>query len=204
MFSRLCLLGVGAIPVLTWLPVLCCAMIWILLYRGYRYGFHCSVSPAIILGGRNTVLLLNKRNNIRLFSLFTRRHVISVSTLHGRALCIATHTHTHVRPLPLVFVNIKPQKDYLNMNSACLCVNEWRRRTVMFTTRTEARLRLAVILTSAASLNEDMNTWTTHPKLLWESLHEHLTVSLSKTILISYTHRNVKVFTATRQNKSSV
>ncbi len=25
---------------------------------------------------------------------------------------------------------------------------------------------------------------------------------LSKTILISYTHRNVKVFTATRQNKS--
>ncbi len=25
---------------------------------------------------------------------------------------------------------------------------------------------------------------------------------LSKTILISYTHRNIKVFTATRQNKS--
>ncbi len=31
--------GVGAIPVWTWLPVLCCAMIWILLYRGYRYIF---------------------------------------------------------------------------------------------------------------------------------------------------------------------
>ncbi len=33
------LVGVGAIPVWTWLPVLCCAMIWILLYRGYRYIF---------------------------------------------------------------------------------------------------------------------------------------------------------------------
>jgi len=32
-------LGVSAIPVLTWPPVLCCAMIWILLYRGYRYIF---------------------------------------------------------------------------------------------------------------------------------------------------------------------
>ncbi len=32
-------IGVGAIPVWTWLPVLCCAMIWILLYRGYRYIF---------------------------------------------------------------------------------------------------------------------------------------------------------------------
>ncbi len=32
-------LGVGAIPVLTWLPVLRCAIIWILLYRGYRYIF---------------------------------------------------------------------------------------------------------------------------------------------------------------------
>ncbi len=38
-----------------------------------------------------------------LFILFTRRHVISVST------------HT------LVFVNIKLQNDYLNMTSACLC-----------------------------------------------------------------------------------
>ncbi len=68
------------------------------------------------------------------------------------------HTHTHVRPLPLVFVNIKRQKDYLNMNSECLRVNEWQRRAVMFTTRTEARVTLAVILTSAASLNEDINT----------------------------------------------
>ncbi len=30
-------LGVGTIPLWTWLPVLCCAIIWILLYRGYRY-----------------------------------------------------------------------------------------------------------------------------------------------------------------------
>ncbi len=69
-----------------------------------------------------------------------------------------THAHTQVSPLPLVFVNIKPQNDYLNMTSACLCVNVWRRRAVLFTTRTGARARLAVILTSAASLNEDVNT----------------------------------------------
>ncbi len=72
-------------------------------------------------------------------------HVISVSnvTLHSRALyahsgvpprCARTHTHIHIQtyahtqasPLPLVFVNIKPQNDYLNMTSACLCVNVWR------------------------------------------------------------------------------
>ncbi len=107
-----------------------------------------------------------------LFILFTRRHVISVSTLHGRALCIAhsgvpprfahTHTqtyaHTQVSTLPLVFVNIKPQNDYLNMTSACLCVNVWRRHTGLFTTHTEARVTLPVILASAVSLNEDINT----------------------------------------------
>ncbi len=32
------------------------------------------------------------------------------------------------------------------------------------------------------SLNEDINTWTTSPELLWESLH------LSKIIIISYIH----------------
>ncbi len=73
-----------------------------------------------------------------------------------------THTqmyaHTQVGPLPLVFVNIKPQNDYLNMTSACLCVNVWRRRAVLFATHTEAHVRLAVIFTSAASLNEDVNT----------------------------------------------
>ncbi len=36
---------------------------------------------------------------------------------HARA---HTHTHTHVSTLPIVFVNIKPQNDYLNMTSACL------------------------------------------------------------------------------------
>ncbi len=36
----------------------------------------------------------------------------------------------------LMSVNINPQKDHLNMNLACcvcLCVNEWRRRMVLFT-----------------------------------------------------------------------
>ncbi len=30
-----------------------------------------------------------------------------------------TYAHTQVSTLPLVFVNIKPQNDYLNMTSAC-------------------------------------------------------------------------------------
>ncbi len=52
---------------------------------------------------------------------------------------------------------------------------------------------------SAISLNEDVNTLTTPPEVLWESLHEHFTIWL-----ITYTHRTVKVFTATRQSKSLV
>ncbi len=52
-------------------------------------------------------------------------------------------------------------------------------------------------------LNEDINTWTMSPKL-----ESHFTsilpFDLSKTRIISYTHRTLKVFTATRQNKSSV
>ncbi len=27
-------------------------------------------------------------------------------------------------------------------------------------------------------LNEDINTWTTSPELIWESLHEHFTILL--------------------------
>ncbi len=109
---------------------------------------------------------------------------------HARA---HTHTHTHARtqtymhtqvsPLPLVFVNIKPQKDYLNMTSACLCVNVWRRRAVLFATHTDALARLAVILTSAASLNEDVNT--EHIQNCSESHFLSICLfHLSKTILI--------------------
>ncbi len=39
------------------------------------------------------------------------------------------------------------------------------------------RVMLAVFSASAVSLNEDINTWTTSPELLAESLDEHLTVS---------------------------
>ncbi len=46
---------------------------------------------------------------------------------------------------------------------------------------------------------ENINTWTTSPELFWVTSWEF---HLSKTILISYTHRKVKVSTATRQNKS--
>ncbi len=148
-------------------------------------------------------MILANGCNITKSEKFKGVWILSVPTVYifcgVRPRC--ARAHTHVCPLPLVFVNIKRQKDYLNMNSECLCVNKWRRRTVMFTTRTEARVKLAVILTSAASLNEDINTWTPHPKL-----SHFMTIwpfHLSKTILISYAHRT-KVFTATRQNKSLV
>ncbi len=59
----------------------------------------------------------------------------------------------------------------------CISVNEWRRRAVSFTahTHTEAHVTLAVTSASAVSLNEDINTWTTSPELLAESLHAHST-----------------------------
>ncbi len=43
-----------------------------------------------------------------------------------------------MRCVLVVSVNIKQQRDYLNMDptqSACLCVNEWCRRAGSFTTR---------------------------------------------------------------------
>ncbi len=44
----------------------------------------------------------------------------------------------------LVSVNIKPQKEYLNMNSACsacLCICEWHRRMVLLHTHTHTEVR---------------------------------------------------------------
>ncbi len=69
-------------------------------------------------------------------------------------------------------VNIKLQKYHLNMNpafSARLCVNEWHRRTVSFTTHTEVRVTLAVFPASAASIYEHMNIISTIYKLQSES-----------------------------------
>ncbi len=57
---------------------------------------------------------------------------------------------------------------------------------------------------SICCLSKWGHVWTTSPELLWESLHEHLPFDLSKIIVISYTHRTVKVFAATPQNKSLV
>ncbi len=56
----------------------------------------------------------------------------------------------------------------------CIFVNEWHRRAVSFTAHidTEARAARGVF-----SINEDINTQTTSPELLGESIHEHLTVS---------------------------
>ncbi len=63
----------------------------------------------------------------------------------------------------------------------CISVNEWHRRAVSFTahTHTEAYVTLAVTSASAVSLNEDINTWTTSPELLRESLQEHTYVIIN-------------------------
>jgi len=69
--------------------------------------------------------------------------------------------------------------------------------------QTEARMTPAVISASAVSLNEDI-----HEQHLQDCSESHfmsiLPFDLSKYSITSYTHRTVKVFTATRQNKSSV
>ncbi len=48
-----------------------------------------------------------------------------------------------------------------------LCMNVWQRRKFSFSTHTLKRVW---------RLNEDINTQTTSPELLWESLHERFTV----------------------------
>ncbi len=60
---------------------------------------------------------------------------------------------------------------------------EWMEQMrVLFTSVTyTARVMLV------CRLNEDVNIWTISPELFWESLHQHL----SKTSLISYTHRTI-------------
>ncbi len=75
----------------------------------------------------------------------------------------------------------------------CISVNEWHRRAVSFTAHihTEARVTLAVTSASAVSLNEDINTWTTSPELLGQSLDRFIWVKRSSYhIYIGY--RNLK------------
>ncbi len=70
-------------------------------------------------------------------------------------------------------------------------------------THNEARVTLAVTSASAVSLNEDI-----HEQHLQNCSESHFTsillFDLSKTNVISYTPRTVKVFKETRQNKSLV
>ncbi len=82
---------------------------------------------------------------------------------------------------------------------------EWMKETrgFIYHTRIVKRVTLAVTSSSAVSLNEDI-----HEQHLQSCPESHFTSILSfnfdKTSVISYTHRTVKVFTETRQNKSSV
>ncbi len=82
---------------------------------------------------------------------------------------------------------------------------EWMKEThgFIYHTHSEARVTLAVTSASAISLNEDI-----HEQHLLNCSESHfmsiLPFDLSKNSIISYTPRTVKVFTATRQNKSLV
>ncbi len=148
------------------------------------------------------------------FSLYTTwsrslyRACQSSATIHALARA-HTHTRTHTSTLPLVFVNIKPQSNYLNMNCAFLYVNEWRRQTVLFSTCTKdyripkmkVLKRLCLYLHFCRLIkwgHKYMNCSESHFISIWP-------FNLSRTILIiSYTHRNIKVFMETLQNKSWV
>ncbi len=66
------------------------------------------------------------------------------------------------------------------MNPACsasLLMNDTDVQFHLLHTYILKRMLLAVFSASAVSLNEDINTRTTSPELLGESLDEHLTVS---------------------------
>ncbi len=92
----------------------------------------------------------------------------------------------------LVSVNIKLQKYHLNMNPACsACLCEWMAQTRGFVYYWSARDAQCF----QPLQPHFMSTWTHKQslELLWESLHEQFTVFLSKTIVISYTNRNLKV-----------
>ncbi len=83
----------------------------------------------------------------------------------------------------LVSVNVKPKKNYLNMNPTCsarLCVNEWHRCAVSFTIH---------ILYTYSALR--ITLWAFY-HFFWEKLSSYLIQT------------NAKVFTATHQNKSLV
>ncbi len=76
-----------------------------------------------------------------------------------------------------------------------LWMNGWQRSAFSFSTHTHTEARVM----SQGGHKHTHNISRT-------ALSHFMSVSqfhLTKTILISYTHRNVKVFTATRQNKSS-
>ncbi len=69
-------------------------------------------------------------------------------------------------------------RDLMSINSYCAIISlyEWiAERFRLLHTHWSARDARGDL--SVCSLNEDINTRTTSPELLWESLHEHLTVS---------------------------
>ncbi len=75
-------------------------------------------------------------------------------------------------------------------------------RSLLFTTHRLKRVMLAMTSAAAVSLIEDMHE---HLQNCSEShFMSILPFDSSKTSAISYTHRTVKVFTATHQNKSLV
>ncbi len=81
---------------------------------------------------------------------------------------------------------LKRKKTVLNMNPACsvsLGMYEWRRRSFVYYTNTEAHLNSRWFLASASHYMKHMNTNTYR---LWESLHENFTISFEKTSIISY------------------
>ncbi len=85
-----------------------------------------------------------------------------------------------------------------------LCMNGWQRRAFSFSTHTHTHTRTHTHTHTHTHTEARVRSQWGHKHMNCSESH-FMTVSqfhLSKTIIISYTHRNVKVFTATRQNKS--
>ncbi len=61
---------------------------------------------------------------------------------------------------------------------AACALSNWRKCFLNLQVFSKVAARWALSATVIFHLNEDMNTWTTSPEMIWKSLHEHLTVSL--------------------------
>ncbi len=131
-------LGVDAIPVLTWLPVLCCAMIWILLYCGYRYIFMDFIgwrffSPQLLMHHRREREMPRLIRHKTEKDSFCSKHTIGFSELHTNWIKIIkagrdiTSTRTLTVDITVASIHVISRENDSNLNGI-----QCKRRLIMY------------------------------------------------------------------------